>query len=350
MKNEALNNRVFFIGVIAFFAICLFLYFARGIIAPFLIAAFLTYIISPLVVKVQSYGYKRWVGVAVLAILFITFLTLALIIFIPLLLEEIDRFKVNVPAYYKYLSNYAEMIKVKVEAAIPIIKEYKVSDVAITKIQNAAQSQAQKIPDYIVNIFSMVSVIVLTPVLVFFMLLGGRRSINMIVEIAPSAAVETVLSVIYEMDSVLGKFIRGQLIEASFVGIMSVCALTVLGVNYALIIGITAGFANMIPYMGPFVGLSFAAIVGLIQFQSAIAVIKIIAVFAVIQFLDNNLVQPFVVGRNVNLGPVTMIFAMLAGAQVFGFLGIVFAVPVAAIIKTIFFMLFTKHRRAVSAV
>jgi predicted PurR-regulated permease PerM len=324
------------------------LYFARAILAPFLVAAFLTYLISPLVVKIQSYGLRRWAGVAVIVLFTSAVITVALIFFIPWLLEEIDKFRVNLPSYQKYLANYVELTKIKIETAIPVIKDYSVSDVFITKVQNILQSLAGKAPAYVFNVFSIVSIVVLVPMLAFFMLLGGKKSINMLVEIAPSSYVETILSVIYEMDLVLGKFIRGQLIEAAFVGTMAACALAVLGLNFALIIGLTAGIANMIPYLGPFVGLVFAAIVGAVQFQSALAVIKIAAVFAVIQFLDNNFVQPFVIGRNVDLGPVTMIFAMLAGAQVFGFLGVVFAVPVAAIIKTIFFMLLAKYKKAIT--
>jgi len=349
MRNENLNNRLFFIGVIAFFAICLFLYFARAILAPFLVAAFLTYLISPLVIKIQSCGFRRWVGVAVIVAFVVAVVAVALVFFIPWILDEIDRFRVNIPSYQKYLSNCVDVMRVKIETAIPILKDYSISDVFINKVQLIAHSLAGKAPTYVFNVFSIVSIVVLIPMLVFFMLLGGRKSINMLVEIAPPSYVETVLSIIYEMDSVLGKFIRGQLIEAASVGIMAAVSLYFLGLNFAIIIGITAGLANMIPYLGPFVGLVFAVIVGAVQFQSIIAVIQIAAVFAAIQFIDNNFIQPFVVGKNVDLGPVTMIFAMLAGAQVFGFLGVIFAVPVAAIIKTIFFMLFSKYKRAIAA-
>jgi predicted PurR-regulated permease PerM len=346
MKDESSNNRLFFIGVIIFFAICLFLYFARGILTPFLVAAFLTYLISPLVVKIQALGFRRWVGVVALAAAAAAFLALALAVVIPWALDEIDRFRVNIPSYQKHWASYTGIVKDKLETAVPVIKEYGVLDIFIEKAKTVAQEQAQKTPSYIFNAFSMASVIILTPMIMFFMLLVGRKSINALVEAVPSSYIETVLTVIYEMDSVLGKFIRGQLIEAFFVGTMSAASLSVLGLNYAFIIGITAGIANMIPYLGPFVGLIFAVIVGAVQFHSALAVIKIAAVFAAIQFLDNNFVQPLVIGRNVNLGPVTMIFAMLAGAQVFGFLGVVFAVPVAAIIKTVFFMLLAKYKRA----
>ncbi|MCL2144610.1 MAG: AI-2E family transporter [Endomicrobia bacterium] len=331
-----------------FLAGCLFLYFARGILAPFLIAAFITYLLSPLAVKIQSYGYRRWVSVVIMAAVFILIMTALVAVFIPILLDEIDKFGVNFPSYYEYVLNYAEAAKNKLETLIPILKEYRIYDAAAEKVYAFVTSEAQKVPQYLMSIFSMFSIIVLIPMLVFFMLLGGTRPIRTIVELVPSSYVETILSILYEMDSVLGRFIRGQLIEAVFVGTMSVIALSIFGVNFALIIGIVAGLANLIPYFGPFVGLMLASIVGLVQFQDIFILVKIIPSFLVIQFLDNNALQPLVVGQNLNLSPVTMIFAMLAGAQVFGFLGIIFAVPVMAIIKTIFFMLVKKYKKSLA--
>ncbi|MCL2390802.1 MAG: AI-2E family transporter [Endomicrobia bacterium] len=346
MMTESSKNRIFIIGIILFLALCLFLYFARGILAPFIIAAFIAYLLSPVVDKIRSYGYRRWVGVAVIAVIIMAVLAAILIIFIPLILEEIDKLQVNIPAYYTYLSNHIDTVKNKIEAAFPIIKEYGVLDLAIDKIKAIAASGAEKIPGYVVNIFSIFSFLVLIPVIVLFMLLGGNRSINMIVEIVPSAHVETVLSVIYEMDSILGKFIRSQLIEASFVGVMSVIALSALNINFAILIGIFAGLANLIPYAGPILGVLVASVVALVQYQSIAVLVKVLLAFGIIKFLDDNAVQPYVVGHNVDLSPVTMMFVLLAGAQVFGFLGVVFAVPVTAIIKTIFFMLVKKYKNA----
>ncbi|AKL98117.1 AI-2E family transporter [Endomicrobium proavitum] len=347
MMTESSKNKVFILSVLIFVAVCLFLYFAKGILAPFLLAAFLTYLLSPLVTKIQSYGYRRWVGVAVIAAIFLAFIAALLIIFIPIFLEEIDKLSVNIPTYYNSLNGLLVRLKENAESALPMLKEYNVADIVIDKVKNISIGAAQRIPQYVVSMFSIFSLFVLIPLLSLFMLLGGEKTVQSIVEFVPEKFVETILAVIYEIDSVLGRFIRGQLIEASFVGVMSVAALSIFNVNFALIIGLTAGVANLVPYAGPTVGLLIASAVALIQYQSVEILFKVIPAFLIIQFLDNNFVQPFAVGQNVNLGPVTMIFVMLAGAQIFGFLGIVFAVPVAAIIKTIFVMLFKKYKNAI---
>ncbi|MDR1418395.1 MAG: AI-2E family transporter [Endomicrobium sp.] len=342
--TESLKNRLLLLLILAFIATCLFLYLSRAILTPFIVAAFISYLLSPLVVKLESYCLRRWVCVTIIAVVLISALIGLLFILIPLLISEYDKLQESFPQYYEYISNYLIIFKNKLENSLPILKRYDLYNMILIKIKGFVILGTQKIPDYLVNIFSVFSATVLVPMLVLFMLFGANKSINSLISIFPSKHIETILSVVYEIDMVFGRFIRGQLIEASFVGIMSIICLSIIGINFALIIGTIAGIANLIPYLGPFVGLFIALLVGTFQFHTVGIVIKIIVTYAIIQFLDNNFVQPLVVGRNVNLGPVTMVFAMLSGAQIFGFLGIVFAVPVAAIIKTIFIMIVQKYK------
>lgn len=347
--TESLKNRMFVLLVLVFIIVCLFLYFARTILTPFIIAAFISYIISPLVVKLESYCLRRWVCVVIIAVILASVLMGLLFILIPLLISEYDKLKSSFPEYYECISNYLIIAEDKLENSLPILKRYDLYNIILTKIKEFVVLEAQKTPNYLANIFSVFSAIVLVPMLVLFMLFNADKNINALISIFPSRHIETILSIIYEIDTLFGRFIRGQLLEASFVGIMSIIFLSIIGINFALIIGIVAGIANIIPYLGPFVGLFIALLVGIFQFHTVDIVIKIVVAYAIIQFLDNNFVQPLIVGRNVNLGPVAMLFAMLAGAQIFGFLGIVFAVPIAAIIKTIFVMILEKYKRLSSS-
>ncbi|GHT51904.1 AI-2E family transporter [Endomicrobiia bacterium] len=346
--TESSKNKIFIIAVMIFLMACLFLYFSRGVLVPFLIAAFITYLISPLVAAIQSYGYRRWVGVTIIAIIVITCLAVILMIFVPILISELEKFKISSLDYYKYFSNYLDIIRDKVEIYIPVIKRYDISGIVITKIRDFVFSKAHQIPAYLMSIFSVFSIIILIPMLVLSMLLGGNKSINAMIALLPASYIETVLSIIYEIDAILGRFIRGWLIEASFVGIMSTIFLSILGVNFALIIGLATGIASMIPYIGNFIGLILALVVGVIQFQTFAIAVKIIIAYVIVWFLDNNFIQPLAIGRNVNLGSVMVVFAMLAGGQVFGFLGVIFAVPVMAMIKAVLIMLIQKYKRSVS--
>ncbi|MDR3071612.1 MAG: AI-2E family transporter [Endomicrobium sp.] len=338
---ELAKNRIFLAAVVVFVVICSFLYLARDIVAPFLIAAFVSHLIYPFIATIQSYGYKRWVGVVILAIVAVVVLAAALIIFIPSLISEFEKFKIGVSDYCEYFSNYVNTTKTKLEVTVPVIKHYDILGIIITKIRDFIFAGAQQIPAYVMNIFSIFSSIVLIMMLILFMLLGGSRNLNAIVSFFPASYTEAVLSIIYEIDSVLRRFIIGQLIETSFVGIMSWISLSIIGVNFALIIGLV----NMIPYFGPFLGLVLATIIGVIQFQTFTIVIKIVISYVIIRLLDSNFVQPLAIARNLNLGPVTMAFAVLAGWRIFGLLGGVVAIPVMAIFRTIFMMLVQRYKK-----
>ncbi|MDR2818758.1 MAG: AI-2E family transporter [Endomicrobium sp.] len=342
--TESTKNRVFIILVILFLGCCLFLYLARSVLAPFLIAAFITYLISPLVTKIQSFGYKRFVGVALVAVVLVSIFAGVLTILIPILINELESFQVNADKYYEYFLNYLDSIREKIELIFPILKRYNVSNEVIFESKDFLLYTAQQIPNYLTSIFSIFSIIILIPMLVFFMLLSGNKYLKSLVTLLPSNYVETILSIVYQIDAIFGRYIRGQIIEAFFVGSMSALSLGLLGVNFALLIGIIAGIANLIPYLGPIVGLTLAVAVGAVQYQTFSIVIKIVIVYAIIKFLDDNFIQPLIVGHNVNLGPVSMVFAMLAGGHVFGFLGVVFAVPVAAILKSVFVMLVKRSQ------
>ncbi|MDR0956288.1 MAG: AI-2E family transporter [Endomicrobium sp.] len=345
--TESLKNKIFVISIMIFLGVCLLLYFARGIIAPFLISAFIAYLIYPLIIVIQSFGYRRWVGIMIVAFCLIVVLVCMLNFFIPLLINEFERFKMNILNYYDCFSNYIDIIRHKMEIGLPIIKRYDISDIIITKTREFLFSQVQQIPVYIISIFSIFSIIILIPMLVLFMLLSGNKNINTMIALFPSDYIETILSVVYEINAVLGRYIRGQFIEAFFVGVMSIIFLSAFKVNFALIISIISGVLNIIPFLGPFIGLILALVVGLIQFQTFTIIIKIIIAYTIIQFLDNNFVQPLVVGHNINLGPVMIAFAILAGWQIFGFLGVIFAIPTIAILKTVLVMLIQKYKRAV---
>ena len=341
MKDNLLTKG-FVVSMLVFFAVILFLYFSRGILAPFIIAAFLTYLISPLVNKIMLTGVKRWVAVILLVFLFSSFVICAVSFVVPVINNEISVLSKKYPEYNIYIHNIIAKVQYYFDKFIPFLKKYNMVDTIMSKLNSFVAGEAARLPK---SIFSVLSIIVLVPFLTFFMLLGYKKIVNSLIHLVPAKYVETVLYVFYEIDFVMGKYIRGQIIEVLFVGVCSVIGLSILGVNYAFLIGFVAGVCNLIPYLGPAVGLITAVIVAAIQFQSMLIVIKVVCLFLIIQQLDNQIVQPVVIGQNVNLSPVVMIFALLAGAEIFGFLGILFAVPVTALLKNIFVMFIKRYKK-----
>jgi len=165
---------------------------------------------------------------------------------------------------------------------------------------------------------------------------GGPQIGDLLKRLAiPTRFVETTLSLVSEIDEILGRYIRGQLVESMFVAAMSTIGLLIIGVDYAFLIGILAGLGNLIPYLGPVVGALPAIVVAFAKFHSMGPVLQVLLVFALVQIIDNNIVQPLVFSRGVQLNAVIVIFVLMAGAQVGGVLGMFLAVPVACIVKVV---------------
>ncbi len=156
-----------------------------------------------------------------------------------------------------------------------------------------------------------------------------------LIGIVPNRHFEMILSLIYKTDQQLGSYLRGQFFDAVIIGLLSTIALWILDVPYFLLIGLFAGMANMIPYVGPLAGGIMAILVVVINGGSGQQILFVGIAFVIVQLLDNVLVQPLVVARSVNLHPLIIIFAVIIGGQFFGILGMLLAVPTAGMIKVL---------------
>ena len=183
------------------------------------------------------------------------------------------------------------------------------------------------------NIGSIISAVAIIPFVVYFFLRDGRNMKKVFISYIPNRYFEITLNIMHKIDGQLGGYLRGQFTEATVVGLLGTIALLILNVKYSIIIGIFAGLANMIPYVGPVAGAVPAIIVTLVNGGSMTTIIYIVIAFAIVQFIDNMIVQPIVLSKSVDLHPLIIVFAVLIGGKFFGLLGLLLAVPVAGMIK-----------------
>ncbi|MFH0807601.1 MAG: AI-2E family transporter, partial [Elusimicrobiota bacterium] len=301
------------------------------------------YLLSPLVNFFETKGLKRIVSALILYSIFLIVFIGSCIILIPQIFKEVSILSNNLPEYTSSIKGSIYSMQQTLEAKYPIIKQKGIFDSTIKNTEQFLNTETSRIPEYLAAVFSMLSIFVLIPFITFFFLLEGKAGIDFVFQKIPPRYTETILSLICEIDEVLGNFFRGQFIESSCVGVLSIIGLLILGVDYAVLIGIVAGMANMIPYLGPFAGAIPALIIGFIKFQNISILIKVVAMFSIVQFIDNNLIQPIILSKGVNLHPVTVIFAIMAGAQVAGVIGMFLSVPIVCIIKATFMILI--HRK-----
>jgi predicted PurR-regulated permease PerM len=181
-------------------------------------------------------------------------------------------------------------------------------------------------------ISSLVLLIVI-PVLTFYFLKDGDKICASIRKMIPPGSRHRIFPVARDIDGVLGGFIRGQLIIAAFVGVTSIIALLLIGVDYAILIGVIAGIANIVPYLGPIIGGSLAVLFALLI--SPFRALLVIVVFIGIQQIEGNILEPIIFGNQVGLHPVLVVLALLAGGSLGGILGLLIAVPTAAVIRVV---------------
>jgi predicted PurR-regulated permease PerM len=320
----------------------LILYLVRGILWPFLLSALLAYFITPLIDFFEQFGIKKMIAVIFLYLAVFGAIAGALIIVAPAVVHQAVSLNKNLPEYTAQVKGITLVWQWKIENRFPMVKEKDLFNKATTALQNYLSDFLNNIPSYIMNVFSIFALLFIVPFATFFFIVDGKAAMNALYRNLPPRYIETVLSVISELDEALGRYIRYQMIEAGFVGLLSFIGLVILGVNYSLLIAILAGMANMIPYFGPTVGMTVGIAVGFIQFKALTIVIQIFVLFIIVQFIDNNFIQPIIISKGTNLHPMVIFFSVIAGAEILGVLGMFLAVPVAVMIKVVFSILLKK--------
>lgn len=183
------------------------------------------------------------------------------------------------------------------------------------------------------GVFSGITFVALVPFIAFFFLSDGRRLTRAAIRLVPNAYFELCLNLLHQVNGQIGGYIRGQVIECGVVAALSVTALLWVGVEYAVPLGVLAGLANVIPYLGPAIGIVSASMVALSGGAGFEVIAKIVVVFAVVQFIDNMLVQPAVLARSVAMHPLLVLFVVMVGSELLGIVGMLIAVPLAGVIK-----------------
>ena len=346
MKDSRVT-KIFIISILLLFFLLGVLYLSRQIIAPFIVSALLCYLISPVINKIMLLGIQRWVAVSFITILIVAFFIFIITLLVPVVTTEITTFTKNYPKYEILVKEQFNNITKKV----PILKKYTDNITNPTKkseegFMDIVVSKLETLPQHITSLLSIVTLIILIPIITFFMLLGVNKVKEAFIEFLPAKYVEFYVSLLYEINFVLGGYIRGQIIEVFFIGITTTLILLCFNVKYALIIGIISGIFNVIPYVGPAVAIVSDVLVAAIQYKSIMVVLEVFIALEIVQQLDGHVVQPLVVGKNVNLGPVTMIFALLIGANIGGILGMLVSVPLIAILKNLCIIFTNRYRKS----
>jgi predicted PurR-regulated permease PerM len=325
--------------IIVAILLALFLYMFREILLPFVAGMVLAYFLDPVADRLERFGLSRTMATILILIAFLVVMLLGLVIVIPILSTQLADFAAKMPEYLSRLQALITSFDPQwLEQRFGIdpndLREGLNS--LLTSAAGFATGVFASIWSSSVALVSLVSLFVVTPVVAFYMLLDWDRMVAKVDSWVPRDYVHTVRQIATDINIATAGFVRGQGTLCLVLGCMYAIGLTLTGLNFGILIGFFAGLISFIPYVGSLVGLVLAIGVAFVQFwPDWIMVAVVAAVFFVGQFIEGNILQPRLVGKSVGLHPVWLMFALFAFGALFGFVGLLIAVPAAAAIAVL---------------
>lgn len=315
------------------------IYLLSPILMPFVAGATLAYLTDPAADRLEKWGLKRTAAALVVFLVLAVVLGLSLVLLIPALEEQIDHLIDNLPALLRWVK----------ATALPWLQKHfgislrlrSLDDIAnlVTQHWDGAGGAARYLLDSIGRsgavLLTWIANLFLIPVVTFYLLRDWDRLVARFSDLLPRRYVPTVSKLAQEADGVLSAFMRGQLTVMLALAGIYCTGLWIAGLDLAFLIGVLAGLVSFIPYAGAIVGIMAASLAAIIQFGDPWSVLPVLAVFAVGQVTEGIVLTPWLVGDRIGLHPVAVIFSVLAGGQLFGFLGVLLALPSASVVMVL---------------
>ena len=323
-------------GIAAFAVLALWL--LGPVLTPFVVAAVLAYALTPLVNRVDGWfggRVPRVVAVSVVELVFLVVVLGVLLLIVPIIAKELPLLREQVPLFFDklnaWLKPWLAQYGIRFSLDIDNIRAF------VVKYLNANGD------DVFGSIFRSVQLggsvalaiignVVLIPVALFYLLLDWSRFVSRVVELVPVPLRGAYDSFMDEADDVLGQYLRGQLLVMLILAVFYSVGLALFGLDLALPIGVFTGLAAFVPFLGFGLGLVLASVSGLLQFASLKAVVMVAVVYGLGQVVESYVLTPRLVGERIGLHPLAVIFALLAFGQLFGFVGVLIALPASAVL------------------
>ena len=336
---EKIRTRKLFFFLGALIVLLAVIAFIKNLLVSFILAFVLFFLLSPIVDYFERRGLSRlnatlipFVGTTVIH-------AILLPIFIPILMAQFDSLRADFPKYIDGIISLINETQNRYSSFFSTVYKTNIAQQVQEKFTLFAQNVFTELPGHISN---SLTVIFLSPFLAFFMLLDGRVLVRNIFSLVPNNFFEMVLNLNYQISTQMGGFIRARLLESIIVGLVLWIGLMVIGFPYALVLALVGGLLNLIPYLGPLIGAVPAVLIAVINGASPSEYISLAMVYATAQVVDIVFVIPFVVAKIVDLHPVTVVLAVLIGAQGMGILGMIISIPLASTLKVTFSAVY-KH-------
>ena len=322
--------------------VAVLLYLLGPILLPFVLGSLAAYLGDPVVDVLERRGCNRTLGVSLVFLAYTAVVVLAMIFAVPLLAQQLDELAGKIPDIYRWLT----------QVGVPWLRDLLgISGGDLPRVDWSGQladnwqslgrltaQTVKKITGSGAGLLLWFANLALVPVVAFYLMRDWDILMDKALNMFPVAWQARVAYMVGEANEVVGAFLRGQFLVMCALGLIYGIGLWLVGVELALLLGVIAGLASLVPYLGFLVGIVASCIAAYAQFQEWTILLWVGLVFGVGQALESMVLTPVLVGDRIGLHPVAVIFALMAGGQVAGFLGVVLALPVAAVI-----MVFLRH-------
>ncbi|MFZ5647909.1 MAG: AI-2E family transporter [Bacillota bacterium] len=318
--------------IILLFGLFLYAVFiVRGILLSFILAGVLVYLFNPLVDRLERRGSSRTAAILLVYATAAIITTATALYGFPRMVVQLNSLVVAIPSYTSQVQSLSREIDNRYQRAGLPREIRKIIDDRINWVEQRVLSLVNSVISGIVSFFEQMLSILLAPVLAFYLLRDFNRFKEDFFSLVPHRWQNDVVLLAGEINNVLDSYIRGYMLVCLIVGTLTGLAMFMLGMEFALILGIFAGLTELIPYFGPLIGALPA--VSLALLKSNWLAVKVLVAFFIIQQLEGNVISPKILGDRVGLHPLAVILALLVAGELFGLPGMLLAVPVAAILR-----------------
>ena len=316
-----------------FIAFAVVLYLLRGMLLPFVVGMAIAYFLDPTADRLERWGLSRTLAVTIITALFFIIVAGLLALLVPIIQSQFLDLAARMPAYAEFISRQLDEFLTAGYALVPP------DDVA--RIREAVGTHAGELIAWVgralasvwrggLALFSILSLVIITPIVTFYLLRDWDRIVARVDSWLPRSQADVIRGQVRAIDRTLSGFVRGQGLVCLILGAFYGIGLSLAGLDFGLVVGLGAGAISFIPFVGSIVGLVASVGLAFLQFSEWQPIAIVAGIFAVGQILEGNFLTPRLVGDRVGLHPVWIMFALLAGGALLGFLGVVLAIPIAA--------------------
>lgn len=316
-------------------------YWLRAVLTPFFLAFIVAYLLNPLVRRLEARGLPRTAAIAALIAATVVVIVVVGAVLVPLVQIQVEHLNKQLPQYVKQAREWAVPLLHRISGGDPqrlraLVDEslQKLGSIPFQILQHTTSIIWRTLAGVVGLIVFLIQVLVV-PVAAFYLLRDFERIDDWVLSWIPVPHREAFKSRLLEIDLILSNFLRGQLTVCAILSILYSIGLTLSGTPMSVVIGVGAGLANLVPYLGLLVGLIPALILTALAQASWGPLVGVVVTFAVAQALEGYLITPKIVGERVGLHPVSIMLALLVGGSLFGFFGLLFAVPAACVLKVL---------------